>query len=126
MELHHKLRRDPNWHPNGCNICGQLGHQASTCPNGTVDWKARYGDAAFQLRINQDPQHFRSPTDAEWSGKVKDLYEKSSEYTKLRETAMKDIQWDDISQKLAGMYEDVQKHVAAAQVPVQGAPAAQP
>ena len=22
MELHHKLRRDPNWHPNACNICG--------------------------------------------------------------------------------------------------------
>lgn len=24
MELHHKLRRDPNWHPSGCNICGQV------------------------------------------------------------------------------------------------------
>lgn len=22
MELHHKLRRDPNWHPSACNICG--------------------------------------------------------------------------------------------------------
>ena len=24
MEMHHKLRRDPNWHPNGCNLCGQV------------------------------------------------------------------------------------------------------
>lgn len=26
MELHHKLRRDPSWHPSGCNICGQVQH----------------------------------------------------------------------------------------------------
>lgn len=24
MELHHKLRRDPSWHPSACNICGQV------------------------------------------------------------------------------------------------------
>ena len=47
MELHHKLRRDPSWHPNSCNICGQLGHQAATCSTGTVDWKAIYGARAF-------------------------------------------------------------------------------
>lgn len=43
MDLHHKLRRNPNWHPDSCNICGQLGHQAATCCNGTVDFKAIYG-----------------------------------------------------------------------------------
>ena len=88
MEMHHKLRRDPNWHPNGCNLCGQvrgvltwtrdlgpvfrqmmkkthrrlapstsshiffslfhkkkkqLGHQASVCPNGTVNWREKFG-----------------------------------------------------------------------------------
>ena len=103
MEMHHKLRRDPNWHPNGCNLCGQvgcvhvflfrlaigksrsrrpffhgregerkltlpptlrprplffilfilkqtkknkktqLGHQASVCPNGTVNWRDKFG-----------------------------------------------------------------------------------
>lgn len=47
MELHHKLRRDPSWHPNSCNICGQLGHQAATCSTGTVDWKTIYGPRAF-------------------------------------------------------------------------------
>lgn len=24
VQLHHKLRRDPNWHPSACNICGQV------------------------------------------------------------------------------------------------------
>lgn len=47
MELHHKLRRDPSWHPNSCNICGQLGHQAATCSTGTVNWKTIYGPRAF-------------------------------------------------------------------------------
>lgn len=47
MELHHKLRRDPSWHPNSCNICGQLGHQAATCSTGTVDWKTIYGPSSF-------------------------------------------------------------------------------
>ncbi|KAF8069424.1 GRIK2 [Scenedesmus sp. PABB004] len=50
MEMHHKLRRDPSWHPNGCNLCGQLGHQAAECPNGTVNWKAIYGEDTFVLR----------------------------------------------------------------------------
>lgn len=53
MDLHHKLRRNPNWHPDSCNICGQLGHQAATCCNGTVDFKSIYGG----------PEHFlRRPT----------------------------------------------------------------
>ena len=43
MEKHHRLRRDPSWDPNGCNICGKVGHQAATCPNGTVDWRERLG-----------------------------------------------------------------------------------
>jgi hypothetical protein len=47
MELHHKLRRDPSWHPNSCNICGQLGHQAATCSTGTVDWKTIYSPSSF-------------------------------------------------------------------------------
>ena len=50
MELHHKLRRDPTWDPRGCNLCGQLGHQAAMCPNGTVNWKEIYGEDAFVLK----------------------------------------------------------------------------
>eukprot|EP00878_Enallax_costatus_P001596 GHUV01001747.1.p1 GENE.GHUV01001747.1~~GHUV01001747.1.p1 ORF type:complete len:155 (+),score=36.31 GHUV01001747.1:220-684(+) len=50
MEMHHKLRRDPSWDPRGCNLCGQLGHQAVECPNGTVNWKAIYGEDAFIMR----------------------------------------------------------------------------
>eukprot|EP00798_Chlamydomonas_sp_ICE-L_P020274 gene20274-27032_t len=55
MELHHKLRRDPSWHPNACNICGQLGHQAANCTSGTVNWRQLYGDGAFIMR---GPQYF--------------------------------------------------------------------
>lgn len=73
MELHHKLRRDPSWHPNSCNICGQvslihstiftyggivvepfffvqLGHQAANCSTGTVNWKNMYGAKAFLIQ----------------------------------------------------------------------------
>lgn len=50
MEMHHKLRRDPSWDPRGCNLCGQVGHQAVECPNGTVNWKGIYGENAFVLR----------------------------------------------------------------------------
>lgn len=31
MELHHKLRRDPSWHPSGCNICGQVSNERFVC-----------------------------------------------------------------------------------------------
>ncbi|GAX72638.1 hypothetical protein CEUSTIGMA_g94.t1 [Chlamydomonas eustigma] len=50
MEMHHKLRRDPSWHPSACNICGQMGHQAAQCTSGTVNWRQIYGDKAFILR----------------------------------------------------------------------------
>lgn len=50
MEKHHRLRRDPNWSPHGCNICGQEGHQAANCSNGTVNWREKFGDDAFILR----------------------------------------------------------------------------
>lgn len=51
MDLHHKLRRNPNWHPDSCNIRGQLGHQAATCCNGTVDFKAIYRGPEHFLRL---------------------------------------------------------------------------
>lgn len=33
----------------GCNICGKEGHQAAHCPNGTVDWGAKWPPEAFSL-----------------------------------------------------------------------------
>ncbi|KAG1680417.1 hypothetical protein FOA52_015508 [Chlamydomonas sp. UWO 241] len=51
--MHHKLRRDPNWHPNGCNICGQIGHQAAQCTSGTVNWRQIYGESTFKLKPPQ-------------------------------------------------------------------------
>lgn len=50
MEMHHKLRRDPAWPSNACNLCGQVGHQAAQCTNGTINWKGIYGDDAFKLK----------------------------------------------------------------------------
>mmetsp|Transcript_16267 Transcript_16267/g.41581 ORF Transcript_16267/g.41581 Transcript_16267/m.41581 type:complete len:187 (-) Transcript_16267:127-687(-) len=129
MDLHHKLRRDPNWHPNGCNICGQLGHQASTCPNGTVNWKEKYGESAFRLRINQDPKDFRDPTEAEWAGMMKDLKKKADEYVKLKEAAEK-IDHAELEGKMAEMYKEQAEQAAAAAAapaaagPVAAAPAA--
>ncbi|BDA49578.1 hypothetical protein COCOBI_14-1970 [Coccomyxa sp. Obi] len=67
MELHHKLRRDPSWHPSGCNICGQLGHQAANCTNGTINWRQIYGDEAFRLK---DPIY---PSDIYRSMKEKEV-----------------------------------------------------
>ncbi|KAL3149148.1 hypothetical protein ABBQ32_001983 [Trebouxia sp. C0010 RCD-2024] len=50
MEMHHKLRRDPAWPSNACNLCGQVGHQAAQCTNGTINWKGIYGEDAFVLK----------------------------------------------------------------------------
>jgi len=47
MEKHHRLRRDPSWSPHGCNLCGQEGHLAATCPNGTVKWKTYFPPEEF-------------------------------------------------------------------------------
>ncbi|KAL6781041.1 hypothetical protein ACKKBG_A09535 [Auxenochlorella protothecoides x Auxenochlorella symbiontica] len=60
MELHHKLRRDPSWHPSACNICGQMGHQAAQCTTGTINWRQMYGDVAFRIQ----PTVFQSDIDA--------------------------------------------------------------
>mmetsp|Transcript_2695 Transcript_2695/g.3070 ORF Transcript_2695/g.3070 Transcript_2695/m.3070 type:complete len:156 (+) Transcript_2695:135-602(+) len=50
MEKHHRLRRDPSWSVHGCNLCGQEGHQAANCSNGTVNWREKFGKDAFILR----------------------------------------------------------------------------
>mmetsp|Transcript_28702 Transcript_28702/g.80798 ORF Transcript_28702/g.80798 Transcript_28702/m.80798 type:complete len:170 (+) Transcript_28702:147-656(+) len=124
MELHHKLRRDPNWHPNACNICGQMGHQASTCPNGTVDWKDKYGNDAFQLRINQDPKDFRDPTPAEWSGMMQDLDKKSKEFIKMRTEALEKVNFEEISQKVAEVLQQAEAQMGISFTPAAAAPPA--
>ncbi|MEW5308930.1 MAG: hypothetical protein WDW38_000850 [Sanguina aurantia] len=50
MEKHHLLRRDPSWDPRACNLCGQVGHQAANCTQGTINWRQLYGDDAFVLK----------------------------------------------------------------------------
>lgn len=83
MEMHHKLRRDPNWHPSGCNICGQLGHQAAQCTTGTVNWRAMYGEDAFDMR----PAIFQSDIEADKKAKqvdFEDLKRRAEDYAKMR------------------------------------------
>ena len=41
--------RDAGSSIHGCNICGKEGHQAAHCPNGTVDWGAKWPPEAFSL-----------------------------------------------------------------------------
>lgn len=120
MDVHHRLRRDPTWHKDGCNLCGtvsvllvggercvlpacrlvegkrptqnswrergewrparrgraqpqkkkdadpspsptpQIGHQAATCPNGTVNWRDKLGDDAYLDYFSVDPPCFLS------------------------------------------------------------------
>lgn len=84
MELHHRLRRDPSWHPSGCNICGQLGHQAANCTTGTVNWRAMYGENAFVMR----PAVFQSDIEAAQKAKqmdFEDLEKRARDYAKMRE-----------------------------------------
>lgn len=83
MELHHRLRRDPSWHPSGCNICGQLGHQAAQCTTGTVNWRAMYGESAFEMR----PAVFHSELEAAKKAKqvdFEDLEKRAKDYAKMR------------------------------------------
>ncbi|EFN59143.1 expressed protein [Chlorella variabilis] len=86
MELHHRLRRDPSWHPSGCNICGQLGHQAAQCTTGTVNWRAMYGESAFTMQRAV----FQSDVEAKRkaSGKLidfSDLEKRAKDYAQMRE-----------------------------------------
>ena len=43
------MLRDAGSSIHGCNICGKEGHQAAHCPNGTVDWGAKWPSEAFSL-----------------------------------------------------------------------------
>lgn len=40
----------------------QLGHQAAVCPNGTIDWRAVYGDRAFIVTPPIYPDHWKQLT----------------------------------------------------------------
>eukprot|EP00958_Prasinococcus_capsulatus_P026930 scaffold5081_cov430-Prasinococcus_capsulatus_cf.AAC.8 len=68
MELHHKLRRNPNWSPHGCNICGQEGHQAASCPNGNVDWSSRgYDFTVYKAKKVEKPDLARTEKHARFA-----------------------------------------------------------
>lgn len=100
MELHHRLRRDPNWHPNSCNICGQLGHQAANCPNGTIDWQRMYGAHAFVMHA----PIFQSDIDAAKKAKqihFQELEQQARDYAKMRMEAASKQKELDIAAKTA-------------------------
>ncbi|KXZ56051.1 hypothetical protein GPECTOR_2g1603 [Gonium pectorale] len=97
MEKHHLLRRDPNWHPNGCNLCGQLGHQAANCPNGTINWRQIYGDEAFILR---QPIYYSDIVQRQKykEDNMKDLEERAQAYAKAKAAEL-GLSWDEIVAK---------------------------
>lgn len=106
MEMHHKLRRDPNWHPSACNICGQLGHQAVNCTNGTINWKQIYGDDAFRLK----KPIYESDYQALKKGKkvdLEDLEKRARQYAKMRAESM-GIDYAGMTERAAQMLKDAQ------------------
>ncbi|KAK9820335.1 hypothetical protein WJX72_009134 [[Myrmecia] bisecta] len=101
MDMHHKLRRDPNWHPSGCNICGQVGHQAANCTNGTINWKQIYGEESFVLRAPLYPSDYDRLAKAKQVD-YKDLEKRAREYAKMRATAA-GINYDDMTRRAQEM-----------------------
>uniref|UniRef100_A0A7S0Y7Q7 CCHC-type domain-containing protein n=1 Tax=Polytomella parva TaxID=51329 RepID=A0A7S0Y7Q7_9CHLO len=124
MEKHHLLRRDPSWAPNGCNICGQVGHQASSCPNGTVNWRETYGDEAFVLK---GPIYYSDILARENSKKkhLENLEGRAKEYAKAR-AAKEGLNWEDIQSTAARLQamtpEETIKPVAVPITPIISVP----
>lgn len=108
MDMHHRLRRDPAWHPNSCNICGQvrllhppplprrrspsppfsfsllqMGHQAAQCTVGTVNWRSMYGPESFLLRRPLFWSEIQAMLKAK-SINFEDLEAKAKEYAEAR------------------------------------------
>lgn len=112
MELHHKLRRDPNWHPNACNICGQLGHQAVNCTTGTINWKQIYGEDAFILK---QPIYYSTILEKKKSRRVNisDLEKRAKEYAKMQAEAQ-GINYEDMSKKAQEMWQEAVANPTAA------------
>lgn len=113
MELHHKLRRDPNWHPSACNICGQLGHQAVNCTNGTINWKQIYGEDSFRLKApiyESDYVKARKGREVD----LEDLGKRAQQYAKMRAESL-GIDYNSMKERAAQMLKDNEAAVAAAQ-----------
>eukprot|EP00879_Flechtneria_rotunda_P002595 GHRR01002796.1.p1 GENE.GHRR01002796.1~~GHRR01002796.1.p1 ORF type:complete len:148 (+),score=30.18 GHRR01002796.1:162-605(+) len=99
MEMHHKLRRDPSWDPRGCNLCGQVGHQAVECPNGTVNWKAIYGDDCFILRPPVYESQLRERRKLKQIN-IMDVTKHAEEYAKAA-AARQGLSWDELQRAAA-------------------------
>ena len=81
------LRCTCSWHPSGCNICGQLGHQAAQCTTGTVNWQALYGDNVFAIA----PTVYQSDLDAAKKARQVDFAElelRAKDYAKASSTPL--------------------------------------
>lgn len=105
MELHHKLRRDPSWHPSACNICGQLGHQAVNCSNGTINWKQIYGEEAFRLKQPIYASEYDQMAKAKQIN-YEDLTKRAMEYAKLK-AGTAGLDYDAMTERARGMTAEV-------------------
>ncbi|KAK9803844.1 hypothetical protein WJX73_007644 [Symbiochloris irregularis] len=133
MELHHKLRRDPNWHPSACNICGQLGHQAVNCTNGTINWKQIYGEESFRLTEPIYPSQYDALKKAKQVDYT-DLAKRAVEYAKSKNGAA-GVDYDAMAERAKASStaspqvktegQSSEKAADSAATPAQSAPAAE-
>jgi hypothetical protein len=84
MDMQRGYRRDNNSRPNACNNCGQVGHYAAQCPQGSqdVDFHRLYGQHAFVMR----QAVFQSDLDAAKQAKEINFYQlekKAKEYAEV-------------------------------------------
>jgi len=80
-------------------LCGQLGHQASQCSSGTVNWRQVYTDDAFILR----PATYWSDEVAHRKAKLVDTTDTERKARLFAEAQAKTqgLDWDEMMQRAA-------------------------
>lgn len=125
MEKHHRLRRDPSWSPHGCNICGQEGHQAANCSNGTVNWREKYGDECFVLK---GPRPLYAPVPVEPDYTI--MAAKAKAYSEMKTISDNKVTQATLlqiaAQEFAGLQQVVPTPVPVAAAPAPAAPTPPP
>ncbi|CAG9467684.1 unnamed protein product [Pedinophyceae sp. YPF-701] len=92
MDLHHQLRRNPKWARDGCNICGERGHQAASCPNGNINWSERWGTLRSKVFRLDPPLYFSE--EVKRRAKYIDVEQVAKKARVFVEERLQDSNWD--------------------------------